>query len=364
MEKAVSLGGAIRFLYRKISDAAKPRRRRQLSLSVRSQPGAAPTVYFLTPDYVTPSGGIRVIYRHVDILNTHGVNAYVLHQQPGFRCTWFDHQTRVTDVASAQLRQGDFLVMAEVDAYLLPRMPAGLNYAIFNQNSHLTWQNVTGRALRKSIADINVAGIVTVSEHNQQMLAHAFPGEPVHRIHLAIDPALFHNQAGPRPRRITYMPRPRGDNATQVIEMLRGRGTLDGWDIVPLKGLSHAQVAEEFRRSRIFLAFTHQEGFGLPAAEAMACGNYVIGSHGGGGKEFFLPRFSRVVEGADTFGFVRAVEDVLRNDRAENWWCGKRGALASEFILREYSMGRERGDVIELYSAFLGKARQETRVVA
>ncbi|WP_174484061.1 hypothetical protein [methanotrophic endosymbiont of Bathymodiolus puteoserpentis (Logatchev)] len=46
-------------------------------------------IYFLTPDYTHPSGGVHVIYRHVDILNAHGMKAYVLHTKPGFRCEWF-----------------------------------------------------------------------------------------------------------------------------------------------------------------------------------------------------------------------------------------------------------------------------------
>ena len=37
----------------------------------------------------------------------------------------------------------------------------------------------------------------------------------------------------------------------------------------------------------IFLSFGHPEGFGLPITEAMASGYWVIGYHGGGGRELF-----------------------------------------------------------------------------
>ena len=47
----------------------------------------------------------------------------------------------------------------------------------------------------------------------------------------------------------------------------------------------------------------------MPAAEAMACGSYVIGNHGQGGREFFLPEFSTAIEAGDTLAFARAVEE-------------------------------------------------------
>ena len=83
-----------------------------------------------------------------------------------------------------------------------------------------------------------------------------------------------------------------------------------------MQGLTHAQVAERLRASRIYLAFTHQEGFGLPAAEAMACGNYVIGNHGQAGREFFDSAFSMPIETGNMLGFARAVEAAVENERS------------------------------------------------
>src|SRR5947209_5016280 len=53
------------------------------------------TVYYVAPDSDDPSGGMRVIYRHVDILNRHGIAAAVLHCRRGFRCSWFANETAV-----------------------------------------------------------------------------------------------------------------------------------------------------------------------------------------------------------------------------------------------------------------------------
>ena len=55
----------------------------------------APRVFVLCPDYDAPSGGVRRLYRHVDVLRRKGTRAWVLHRKPGFRCSWFANDTPV-----------------------------------------------------------------------------------------------------------------------------------------------------------------------------------------------------------------------------------------------------------------------------
>src|SRR5437588_250909 len=52
-------------------------------------------IYYGCPDKNYPVGGIRVNYRHVDVLNRNGFDAFVLHHYFPFRCTWFENDTRV-----------------------------------------------------------------------------------------------------------------------------------------------------------------------------------------------------------------------------------------------------------------------------
>jgi glycosyltransferase involved in cell wall biosynthesis len=140
------------------------------------------------------------------------------------------------------------------------------------------------------------------------------------------------------------------EDAKQVIAMLRARGLLGNWELVALDGLTHNEVAKQLRMSRIFLAFTDQEGFGLPAAEAMACGNYVIGNHGYGGREFFKPAFSGPVEHGDVMGFVRAIEKAFGYEDRDDSWCLRKGRQASDFILSEYPPRREHDEVVQTYT--------------
>ena len=52
-------------------------------------------IYFICPDINKPSGGIKQIYRQVDVLNNNGFNAFILHEKPKFRCTWFTNTTKI-----------------------------------------------------------------------------------------------------------------------------------------------------------------------------------------------------------------------------------------------------------------------------
>lgn len=352
-----SAAGVAKRLYRTMGEVGDQRRARQLAAAAGRGGSDRPAIYFLTPDYQRPAGGIRVIYRHVELLNQAGLRAYVLHWRRGFRCTWFEHDAPVTDVGAISLGRRDLLVVPELEVGLLAGLPADTPHVIFNQNTHLTWARSPGLVSAHYKSSPGLLGILTVSAHNQAVLNHAFPHLAVRRLHLGLDPQVFHPGDAARPRRITYMPRRGQIDARQVLEILRARHAFEGWELAPLDGLSHEQVAAQLRHSRIYLAFTYQEGFGLPPAEAMACGNYVIGHHGYGGEEFFRPAFSAPVDAGDVLGFVQAVEGALAADQVDPDWCVARGRAAAAFIAAEYSPSREREEVIAAYRELVEKAK-------
>jgi len=324
--------------------------RLQVRLGAETSPN--PTVYFLTPDYPKPAGGIKVIYRHVDILNHAGIRAFVLHQKTGFRCTWFENSTQIAYRRNTKILCGDILVIPEICVDILDRLPAPIKYVIFNQGIHLTWTPTGSNPVKYYDAGNGLRGVVTVSLHSQNMLRFAF-GRDSFRVHVGIDSSIFHPIEGPRQNRLAYMPRRMPKDARLVLEILRSRGMLDGWEVVELDRMSQTEVAAQLRQSKIFLAFTYQEGFGLPAAEAMACGNYVVGYHGFGGQEFFLSDFSAPVATGDVMGFAQAVETAILNERSQPGWCRKRGSEASDFVLSEYSLAREYEEVRDFYEGLM-----------
>lgn len=313
----------------------------------------APTVYFCAPDFDVPSGGVRVIYRHVDLLNEAGIPAYVLHRRPGFRCTWFANETQVAASRNTAVGPDDIVVMGELAVPLLRDHEPGTRFVVFNQNPHLTWQRVPEDLVRRYSTSPDLAAIVVVSEHSADLVRHAAPGANVIRVHNSIDPRLFSLAPQPPERTIAYMPRGGRDEAKQVLSMLRARGVLADWEVVPLQGMTEREVAAVLRRTTIFLSFAFHEGFGLPAAEAMACGAYAVGFHGFAGREYFDPDFTSPVEPGDVLALAMTVERVIEQEALETGWCRARGEAAARFIAAEYSPQRERSEVVGLYRSLL-----------
>src|SRR5262245_60263544 len=75
---------------------------------------APPSAWFICPDFSSPSGGVRKLYRSVDILTAAGCSAAIVHKRPGFRCTWFDNRTRVVPSNEVSVSRKDVIVVPEV----------------------------------------------------------------------------------------------------------------------------------------------------------------------------------------------------------------------------------------------------------
>jgi len=341
------------------------------------------TIYFFTPDYSFPSGGVRVIYRHVDILNAQGNEAYVLHNKFGFRCVWFENTTPVVYLDSSYKRRAyfkirkrfqpekprewyllgakadrigpeDILVLPEIHGPGMVDMAPGVPKVVLNQGCYLTFQ---GYSLDKTkqptpYTHPDFKAVLTNSSDGAKYLSYVFPGLPVTRFHLSIDSNMFAFRAEKK-RQICFTPRKNELVVRQLINILKYRNALRDFELVPFAGVSPSGVARLMQESAIFLCFGQYEGFGLPPAEAMSCGCIVIGYHAGGGKEFFRPEFSYPVECGDVIGYARIVEQVIADYCADPAPFAAKGRAAADFIGENYSPEHERADVVNFWHNLL-----------
>jgi glycosyltransferase involved in cell wall biosynthesis len=328
--------------------ALEERARRERALPrLRTGPQAtAPTIYYLTPDYNVPSGGIRAEYKHVDLLNAAGLDAAVLHHAGGFACDWFPHATRIAGAPDVTLGPEDVLVVPEIYGPHLDKLPEGPTLVAFNQNAYLTFDRVPSD---QHVSYAPFARALTVSPDSAEFLRFAFAGLDVRVVPNAIDPELFHPAPSPPGRTLALMPRKRPAEADQLLRLLGAR--LDGWEVVTIAGGSEREVAEAMRSSAIFLAFGHQEGFGLPPAEAMASGCYVVGFPAFGGREVFDPAFSAPIEDGDVLTMARATVEAMAAYERDPETLRSKAALGTAHVHATFSPERQRA---ELLAAFEG----------
>ncbi|WP_406108465.1 glycosyltransferase [Micromonospora globbae] len=352
--------GLARGAVRRYSRAADLRWRRLPHLAVGRRSGDRPTVYYLAPVPSGIFGGIRNLYRHVDNLNAVGISAAVVHPRTGYRASWFANDTRVLGASEVVLTPDDLLVVPECYGPGLGAVPDGVRVVVFNQGAYITFDHVPFDTTRAGApyADVpGLVGLLAVSRDNAELLRYTFPDLPVGIARPVIDPELFHPSGEPPARRLAYLTHRRPEEREQLRHTLRARGLLERWAEAPIVGRSESETAAIMRGSAIFLSFSHREGFGLPPAEAMASGCFVVGYAGLGGREYFEPPECAPVPDGDLLAFARAVEAACAayDDDPETF--RKAGLAASERIRARYSVEALRAELLDFYTPLLGAAR-------
>jgi Glycosyl transferases group 1 len=287
------------------------------------------------------------MYRHVDVLNSAGMSAAIVHTRPGFACSWFDHKTAVMAASSVRLGADDVVMVPEFYDHRLLNLPIAVRLVIFNQNTYRTFHGQAAQFIGNvGQANQKVAAILVVSQDNLEYASYAFPSLPVKRVRLAVNSDVFYASDQLPGRRIAVMPRRRAADCRQVLTLLALRGLLSSWQVVVIDGHSERETADLLRSCSIFLSFSDQEGFGLPPAEAMACGCYVVGFTGLAGREYFQAGTSIAVEEGDVLAMAKAVEGVLEVFNEDPLGIRQRGLAASSKILGDYSPEAERSDLL------------------
>jgi glycosyltransferase involved in cell wall biosynthesis len=328
---------------------------RQALFLLQPKPATEPTrrVYILAVllESDRPIGGAKMLYRHVDLLNRNGIPAAVVHMRPGFRYTWFENETVVRYLTVGLVNTSDFLVVPEVVGPCIADIGRGARKVIYNQNCYYSFlgYSLEPEDQTTPYRDPEVTATLVVSEDSRRYLEYAFPGLRILRIRYSVRPDLFFWDGAAKKRQIAFMPRKGVEDLVQVLNILKFRGMLHGFSLVPIEGLPEREVAAILRDSAIYLSTGQAEGFGLPVAEAMACGCTVVGYHGGGGRELFRPGFSHPVEEGDILGLARACEQVIQGLREEPARLEEQGREAAEFIRREYSPEAEERSIVETW---------------
>jgi len=309
-------------------------------------------VCFASP---TPTGGDKVIYRHVALLKQMGFDAWVLHPEAGFRHSVLDHHPPVLGFDQLRWQADDVVVMPEDLGPALCSLARGLRKIIFNQNAYYSFRGF--HALSGPLPpyrDPEFVASLVVSEDNRNYLNYAFPGLRCHRLHLCVDPERFRFVgADCKRRQIAYMTRKNGDDVIQVLQILRARGRLPDWQFTPIEDVDEQGVALRLEHAALFLAFGHPEGLSLSHLEAMARGCRVIGYSGMGGREFFAGNRAVEISPGDVIAFVQAIEQEAERFSQRHPDLLAAMEAAARHVHNTYTAQAERNDHRQFYSARL-----------
>jgi hypothetical protein len=318
------------------------------------------TIFFVasTSEVDRPTGGHQMQYRQVDILNRNGIDASVLHLSPGFRHTWFDNDTRISYLSPGLIGINDILVIPETFGCMAASLASGVKKVIYNQNCYYTFSShpLSEKDVRTPYFDETIVAVLVVSNDSRRYLGHAFPNIPIYRIRHCIDSNVFYPR-WPKQRLISCMTRKGIEHLRQVVNILKVRGVFakHAFKLVVLDKCTERDVGTALGASLIYLNTTEQEGFGLPAAEAMASGCLVIGFHGQGSAEFMTPEYAYPIASGDILEFAKTLENVVSAYSDSPGGLQSKAEQASAFIQNHYNQLTEEQDIIEAWTAIIAK---------
>ena len=276
------------------------------------------TVRFMAPDLPSPSGGIKVMYRYVEHLCALGYDARVWHGTPGFAYESWGSTALVDTGAELDFDAGDVLVMPETGGSKWSFLSQGQPVVMLCQGMDFVFANsdflVDEPGAYPGWPQATAALAVSDAIHTFLDRACA-PAFPIHNVPVQIEDWF---QPRAKEKRIALMPRRRREDLLGAVQLVRRSGRLADWEIVLIDGMTQQEVADELGRAAIFLFGAEREGVGLPGAEAMASGCYVVGFTGDGAKEYMLREHASVIADSDVVDMCdRALEamDWFENDR-------------------------------------------------
>lgn len=289
------------------------------------------------PDISKPIGGIKQIHRLAESITSLGRQVVLVQEQSSFHPGWFNSAVDTISkenwisLQSSLSPKTDIVVIPETFIPELLTISNGLPVVVFNQNSSYIFGARPDQFIYKprKIAELYLSSIIhhviCVSRYDYEVMNQGI-GVPSHKLSVipnAIEVELCQPNL-PKKKLISFMSRKNLIDATAVSYFLSTKPWLSGWDLVPIENCSHSEVINLLKRSLIFLSFGHPEGFGLPVAEAMACGCAVVGYSGLGGRELFelasVNQTSFEVSVGDWGGFVQGVlhfHDLFNRNRSE-----------------------------------------------
>src|SRR5204863_6941995 len=132
-------------------------------------------------------GGVRQTYRHVDVLNANGFDAWIVHRKKGFKIKWFEHETRVM-YEPVKMKSDDIAVYSEIGGLKISEWAKGHRKVVLNQNAYYSFMGYPLLdEVKTPYMHPEVVGAIVVSEDSKKYLEYVFPKLPVYRIKHSID---------------------------------------------------------------------------------------------------------------------------------------------------------------------------------
>lgn len=315
-----------------------------------------PKIFYFCFSQDNISGGSKEIYRHVDILNQNGYEAYVIHTISNFRLKWFENETKVIywdDFLKIYNENIDFVVLPEdLDVRILT-FP-GKNKVIFHQGLYHGFRAYGWKKIEQyPYLHPDIKAVMVVSEHSKKTMQFMYPEQKIYRVKCGVDLNKFsYKLLKEKQKIISCNPDKRPLDISLLFHMLKSReaqklNALNEFEWSFIYKKNEFEVIKILQDSLIFIFLSREEGFGLMPIEAMACGALVFSFDTYPLKEFIPSEF--LFEPSDFTGMAEKIEFIC-NDYQKNMDYYQNISQKGFEIARQYSLQEEKKSLLDVWN--------------
>jgi hypothetical protein len=297
---------------------------------------------------------MRLLYKHVAILNRGGIGSAILHYRSGFRLQDMP-EVPISYLMADPLRPGDVVVIPEGGVAAM-KMLAGrrLRLIVVALNWSYIYSAFDGYS---DWREFGIERVLVNSPFINDFVSWAMR-LPTHQFISGIDPKLYFEPTQKAPQ-VSFIERKQ--THCDVLKRILYSRNPDFVSKVAWKGhvdLPEHLYASEIRKSAIFLNLSSSEGLPFSMLEAMRTGALVVGYNGVGGKRELvgdgLLQNCVLSDNGDYVGLARNMDavltDLLRNDRTRWDPVIKNGIQLS----KRYTLEQEESTVLKMWNTILG----------
>ena len=151
------------------------------------------------------------------------------------------------------------------------------------------------------------------------------------------------------PYHLVVVQRPRSNEAPRLVEEMGLQGRVSYFE-----KLTTAELIRTYSRAQLLVSPSLYEGFGLPAAEAMACGTPVVATTAGALREIVEDGVSGLtVPPGDAVALSQAIEMMLSDPER----CRRAGAAGARRMRERFTWHSTAEETMALYEEVLGRRR-------
>jgi hypothetical protein len=249
------------------------------------------TLYFFTLDTKgNPTAGIANIYEHVNVLNSLGFKAAILHEKNDYKLRGDDNGNGLADWLGEEyaalphvsiegqelnISPADFIIIPEIFSNIMDQVKAfPCKKIVFSQNyDYLLELLPIGKRWN---ADYNFHDVITTSEKQARYVNSLFPSIRTHIVPVSI-PSYFKDSELPKIPVVSILTRNHGD-AAKIAKSFYLQYPIYKWiTFKELRGIPRKDFANQLAKSCLAVWIDDQAGFGTFPLEAMECNTPVIG---------------------------------------------------------------------------------------